>query len=96
MMHFKLGKINTLSIDLAKQLNLQSLVDGRFNNDIIFLYTFFNNIIVCPELLEKNPLNVPNLSLRSTNTFYVQPKSQDFSHYAAMNRIIINDISIKN
>ncbi|KAF0771167.1 Uncharacterized protein FWK35_00008256 [Aphis craccivora] len=50
MMRFKLGKINTPTIDLAKQLNLQSLANRRFNNDIIFHYKLLNNIIVCPEL----------------------------------------------
>jgi len=74
MMPIKLGKINTPSIELAKQLNLQSLADKRFKNDIFFHYKLLNNIIVCPELLEKNSINVPTHTLRSTNTFYVQPK----------------------
>jgi len=74
MMRVKLGKINTQSIELAKQLNLQPLADRWFNNDFFFLYKLLNNIIFCPELLEKIPLNVPTHTLRSTNTFYAQPK----------------------
>jgi len=75
-MHIKLGKINSPSIELAKQLNFQSLADGRFKNDIFFLHKLLNNITVWPELLEKIPLNVPTHILRSTYTFYVQPKKE--------------------
>jgi len=60
MMRFKLGKINTPSTDLAKQFNLQSLADRRFNNDIFFLYKLLNNIIICPELLEKKSIKCTN------------------------------------
>lgn len=74
MLRYKLGKTNTSSNILAKELYLQSLAVRRFNKDIFFLYKLLNNLIDCPELLEKIPLNVLLHALLSTNTFYIQPK----------------------
>lgn len=96
MMRYKLRKTNIPSIELAKELNLQSLADRRFNNDIFFLHKLLNNKIDCPELLEKIPLNVPLHTLRYINTFYVKRKKQNYSHYAPFNRILLNGNYIKN
>lgn len=48
----KLGKTNTLSIELANELNLESLVEFLFNNDFFFLYKLLNNLVHCLELLK--------------------------------------------
>lgn len=45
MMRYKLAKIETLTSILVKKLKLQSLEDGRFKNDILFLYKLLNNAI---------------------------------------------------
>jgi hypothetical protein len=63
---------------------------------IFFLYKLLNNQIDCPELLVKIPLNIPLHTLCSANTFYVKPKKQNYSHYAPINRILLNGNSIKN
>lgn len=93
-MRYNFGKPKTPLNILAKELNLQSLSDRQFKNDILFYYKLLNNLIDCPELLTKIPLDVPHHTLHSTNTFYVQPQKQNFSHYAPLNRISLN--SIKN
>lgn len=40
-MRYKLGKTDTPLNTLAKDLNLQSLSDRRFKNNIIFLYKYY-------------------------------------------------------
>uniref|UniRef100_A0A2S2PGB9 RNA-directed DNA polymerase n=1 Tax=Schizaphis graminum TaxID=13262 RepID=A0A2S2PGB9_SCHGA len=75
MMRYKLGKIYTPTVELAKELDLQFQADRRFNNDIFFLYKLLNNQIYCPKLLEKIPLNVPLHTLQLQTPFMYNPKS---------------------
>jgi hypothetical protein len=96
MMRYKLKKIDTPTKTLANELNLQSLENRRFNNDIIFLYKLLNNLIDCPELLAKIPFYIPKHTLRYTNTFYIQSQKQNYSHYAPLNRILLNGNTINN
>lgn len=86
MMRYKLGKINTSMAELAIELNLQSLADRRFNNDIFFLYTLLNNQINCPEHLKKSHLMSHSI-LSALQIPFMYNQKKNYSHYAPMNRI---------
>jgi len=63
---------------------------------LFVLNKLLNNLIDCAEPFKKIPLNVPLHTRHPTNTFYVQPKKQNYSHYAPTNSILLNGNSIKN
>lgn len=97
MIRYKLAKIDIPTVALAKELKLQSLEDRRFSNDILFFYKLLlNNSIDCPELLYKIPLNISHRTFRSTKTFYVPCHTQNYSHFAPLNRILLNGNFIRN
>jgi len=56
-------------------------------SDILVLYKLVNNLIDCPELVEKVILNVPEKRTRNTCLYYVPICSTNFQLNAPMFRI---------
>lgn len=85
----KLGKIDTSSNILAKELNDQPLEDKRFNNDILFLCKLLNNLIDCPELLADVPLNILLYSICIVEIDHVARRMKFIINYTLCTIIIL-------
>lgn len=74
MVAYKLEKIETWSSALAEELNHQSLVHIRVNNDTLHRYLLLNNIIDYPE----SPTNV-SICIAHHNALPTHSNKQSYS-----------------
>lgn len=75
------------------QFSTKNLKFKRIN---LFLYKLLNHSVDSLELLAEIPLCIRHYTVRSTNTFYVQRQKQNYSHFAILNRILLNGNLTKN
>ncbi|XP_050534985.1 uncharacterized protein LOC126902005 [Daktulosphaira vitifoliae] len=93
---YKLNKNRINYENFRDSLKMDSLLFRRQYLDIKWIYNLLNNKIDCPEILDKLPFNVPQLSLRNHSMFYIPTLAQNYSRNSPVNRMLYLCNSLNN
>jgi hypothetical protein len=92
---YKTKKINLSLKQLSLKFDIESLDKRRKLTDVLWLHKLLNFQINCPELLNLIPLNFPCVNTCVSHTFYLTTNRQNYSLYAAINRMLTTANTIK-
>ena len=93
---YKSNRTDVSLEQLASDFNIVSLKNRRTFHDVSWLYKLLNSQIICPELLNQIPLNVPQTNTRVSKTFYIPTYRNNYSQFAPINRMLRSGNSINN